>query len=232
MRFKQAGVFIAIFIFLFGISFAQDIDSVRAEIYSKIHCCACREAFAQCVCQEAKEMKAYIEAFLEAGVAKDEVYYKVAKKYSLNVIIDPQIKLEIEKRLINEAGVKRPQLVLEPRSFDFGELRKRQGIVKKIVTISNKGTDKLIIKNIRTSCGCVNVSLKTGEEKSPFFSTSGAAPGWQTVIDAGKSGVLEITVDLQHSSVKPGKLIREVQIFSNDPLYPEAILMLYGEVEE
>ncbi|MDO9066237.1 MAG: hypothetical protein Q7U96_04040, partial [Chloroflexota bacterium] len=131
MRFKQAGVFIAILIFLFGVSFAQDINSVRAEIYSKLQCCACKETFAQCVCQEAKEMKAYIEALLETGVGKEEIYYKVAKKYSLTVIIDSQIKEGIEKRLIDEAGAKRPQLVLEPRSVDFGQLHKHQGVVKR-----------------------------------------------------------------------------------------------------
>lgn len=232
MLFKQLGAIIVIFTFFVSVSSAQTNNSVREEIYSKLHCCVCKEIFAQCVCQEAKEMKVYIEALLEAGVGKEEIYYKVAKKYSLNVITDPQIKAGIERRLIDEAGVKRPQLVLEPRSVDFGQLHKHQGVVKRIFKISNKGTDKLVITNIRTSCVCVSVSLKTGEEKSPFFVTSAAAPGWQTVIDTGKSGVLEIAVDLQHSSVKPGKLIREVQIFSNDPLYPEAILMLEGDVKD
>lgn len=231
MLFKQLGAVIVIFIFLVSVSSAQTNDSVREEIYSKLHCCACKESFIQCVCPEAKEMKAYIEALLETGVGKEEIYYKVAKKYSLNVITDQQIKAGIERRLIDEAGVKRPQLVLEPRSVDFGKLHKHQGVVKRIFKISNKGTDKLVITNMRTSCGCVSVSLKTGEEKSRSFGTGAAAPGWQAVIDAGKAGELEVAVDLQHASVKPGKFIREVYIFSNDPLYPETVIVLAGNVE-
>lgn len=122
--------------------------------------------------------------------------------------------------------------MLEVWSFDFGELRKSQGKVKKTFKVSNAGTDKLVISNIRTSCACVAASIKVGEEKSPFFATAGAASGWQAIIDPGKAGELEVSVDLKHPSVKTGKLIRELSIFSNDPLYPETILMIEGALKD
>lgn len=231
MRFKQTCIAVSVLFFFFGAAFAQDVDSIKKEIYSKLHCCSCKETFAQCVCKDAKAMKAYIDALLETGVGKEEIYYKVAKKYSLNTITDPQTKAGIEKRLIDEAGVKRSQLVLEPYSFDFGKLRKTQGKVKKVFKVYNKGNADLIINNIKTSCGCVIAFLKVGENKSPLFDTAGAAAGWQAVIEAGKSGEIEINIDLKHSSVKTGRLIRELSIFSNDPLYPETILIFKADVE-
>jgi hypothetical protein len=211
---KQLGTAILIVACFVNTSFAQGIDNVKAEIYSKLHCCVCRDSFMQCVCPEAKEMKAYVEALLETGVGKEEIYYKVAKKYSLNAITDGQIKAGIGKRFIDEAGGKRPQLVLETHSFDFGRLQKAQGVVKKIFAISNKGTDTLVINNIKTSCGCVKASLR------------------RSVIEPGKTGELEVAIDLQHASLRTGKLIREVRIVSNDPLYPETVITVEGEVKE
>jgi hypothetical protein len=40
------------------------------------------------------------------------------------------------------------------------------------------------------------------------------------------------TVDLAIWNVKPGKLIRDTTIISNDPLYPETIVRVQAEVLE
>ena len=40
---------------------------------------------------EAKEMKGYIDALLLKPIAKDEIYYKVAKKFSLKTILDEKM---------------------------------------------------------------------------------------------------------------------------------------------
>ena len=37
-------------------------------------------------------MKGYIDALLETGILKDEIYYKVAKKFSLKTILDENVK--------------------------------------------------------------------------------------------------------------------------------------------
>ncbi len=232
MRRRWIGLFIAVLFLNFKIVFASDINTLKTEIYSKLRCCSCKDHFISCVCPEAKEMKAYTEALLDAGVGKESIYYKLAKKFTLNIIIDPKIKAGIEKRLIDEAGAKQPRLALSPVSFDFKELRKSQGKVKKTFKLSNSGTIALVIHNIKTSCGCVSVSLKAGQIRSPFFSTGGANTGWQGAIEPGKEGELEVVVDLSHTSVIAGRLIREARIFSNDPLYPETVITLTAEVRE
>lgn len=217
-------------LFCFGSSFAAGQVSLKKEIYSKLKCCACKESFETCVCPEARTMKAYIEALLDSGVKKDEIYYKVAKKFNLNIISDEAQRAAIRKRLISEAGEKRPQLIFAPLAINLGDIRKNKGIVKRTVKITNKGNQDLIINNIRVSCDCVKVSLTNKGEKSLDFGISGSPGGWSAIIGPNKEGVLDIKVDSNHSSIAEGKLFREVYISSNDPLYPQSNLKIEANV--
>lgn len=219
-------------IFFSQITFAQNTEGVKSEIYSKLKCCACQASFDKCTCPEAKEIKAYIDALLENGTRKEEIFYKVAKKFSLETVQDEQLRQNIEEKLIQEAGKNRPQIFLESTSFDFGRVNKKQGKISKIFKLSNKGNSPLVIKNIKTSCPCATVSLKVNKKKTPYFGTEGAPGDWQIEIKPGEYGELELRIDLASSHVKPGKLIREASIFSNDPVYPELKVMVEAEVTD
>lgn len=222
--------FICLIFFSQRLLFAQDQASLKTDVYSKLKCCACQVSFEKCACPEAKEMKAYIDALLENDVSKDEIFYRVAKKFSLNTILDAQTKTAVEKRLIKDAGKTRPQINVEPISFDFGKVSKKQGKRSKIFKLHNKGNAVLIINNVRVSCGCVSVSLKIGKKKSPYFGVAGARSGWQESIAAAKSGELEVVLDLTHESMGMGRQTRDVFISSSDPLYPQITVRVEIEV--
>lgn len=219
-------------VFFTGVSLAQSPTGLKAEIYSKLKCCPCKESFAQCVCAEAKEMKAYIDALMEAGVRKDDIFYKIAKKYSLKVIIDESLKSNLEQRLIKDAGNKRPQLLLETAVFDFGTVSRKLGTLRKVFKIENKGSADLVINNLRTSCSCVSVSLIVGKNQSPYFSNQGSGVLSQLAIPPETSASLEIAFDLYHPSIKPGKVIREILFGSNDPVNKDAAIMIQMLVKE
>ena len=208
----------------------QNISELKQDIYSKIKCCECNVSFDKCICPEAKQMKAYIDALVESGVKKDEVFYKVAKKFSLKTILDVQLKQELEKRIASEAGESRPQIALEPAAFNFGTVEKAQGKISTIFKLQNKGSVNLLIKNIRASCSCTTISLSVGKDKSPYFDNKGAPIGWQMELMPGETGDLEVVLDLAHKSVHQGDLIREVMIASNDPLYPESSVRVEAKV--
>jgi len=234
-HYKIAGVILSLvtLIFLFqNIIFAQDRGDLKSEIYAKLKCCPCKDSFTQCTCPEAKGMKAYIDALLDSGVSKEDIFYKVAKKFSLNTILDQQIKIEVEKIIIKEAGEKRPQITIEPTSFDLGRVTKKQGKISRIFKLSNKGNSNLSIKHIKTSCPCASVSLAVGKNKSAFFSTEGSPKDWQSQIIPGQSAELELMVDLASPHVKPGKLIRDASLISNDPVYPEVTVRVEAEVKD
>ncbi|MDD5512515.1 MAG: DUF1573 domain-containing protein [Candidatus Omnitrophica bacterium] len=206
------------------------IEKKRPEIYSGLKCCTCRESFDKCDCKEAKEIKAYVDALLESGISKEEIFYKVAKKFSLNTILDPRAKADTEKRLIKDAGKKRPQINAEPSYFDFGKVSKKQGTARKTFRLQNQGNSVLVINNVRVSCGCISASLKTEKNKSPYFSVSGAPLGWQESIAPENFAELEVVLDLNDESMGTGKQIRDVFVSSNDPLYPQIAVRVEIEI--
>lgn len=207
--------------FFCGAAFAQDVDALRAEIHSKLRDKRCNMPLSECNCPEAKEMKGYIDALLETGIAKDEIYYKVAKKFSLKTILDENVKKEVEKRLTAEAGESRPQIVLESTVFNFGEVKKTQGKVSTIFKLRNNGNADLVITNLRASCVCTTISLTVAKQKSPYFDNKGAPKDWKMGLKPNQAAELEVVLDLAHKAINAGDLTREVTITSNDPLYPE-----------
>ncbi len=226
MRFyyKQRGIIIFVVCLLFSskVLFAQVLSDQKSEVYSKLRDRRCSTMpIDKCNCPDAKEMKAYIDAFIEAGVNKEEIFYKVAKRFSVGVIMDEKIKADIEKRLVQEIGQKRPQISLEFDSFDLGKISKKQGNIKKNIRLHNKGNTDLIINSIRASCSCTIAALIVGKNKSPNFGSKGVEPGWQMVIGPKKSGELEIVFDLNKFSTTGVIMTRDVFITSNDPIYPE-----------
>jgi archaellum component FlaG (FlaF/FlaG flagellin family) len=176
-------------------------------------------------------MKAYIEALKDSGVSKDDIFLKVAKKYSLDTILDKDIKARVEKELIKDFGDKRPQIVIEPKTHNFGQVLRSQGTVTNIFKIKNKGNSELIINNVYTACPCTSVYIKVNKYESPVFSTTGAPKDWQVKLQPGKVAELKVTLDLNHKSLNVGNVSRKVLVLSNDPLYPSASATISAELK-
>jgi hypothetical protein len=231
-RIRRISLVSCCLLFFARVAFAQGNDSIKKEIYAQLTACGVLNAFEKAACPEAFQMRGYIDALLESGVQKDEILYKLVKKFTLNVIADRQVKETMEKRLGDELGKDRPQLFLEVDAFDFGEVSKKQGTVKKNITLYNKGNSDLVIKNLKAFCSCTTIALSVGKEKSTYFGREGAAAGWQMVIKPQKTGLLEIVLDVSDSTMPIGKISRAINIFTNDPIYPERPVRFEAKVIE
>ncbi len=227
-----AGLAVFCLLFLCQAVKANETEDLKAQIYSKIKCCNCSEPFAQCACPEAKQIKGYIDALIDTGVSKEDIFYKLGNKFTVKIITDPQIKASVERKIIAEAGENRPQVVLDPVSFDFGDVSKKQGKSNKTFKVFNKGKENLVIKDLRTSCPCTIVALDVHGVKSPYFETKGAPAGWQAEIKPGEAAQLDVILDLLSPHVKTGEVIRDVTIKSNDPLYPEVTVIVKAKVSD
>jgi hypothetical protein len=213
------------------LGFAQNNYDLETEVYPKLSGRQCAHPLAgQHSCKESITMKAYIEALKDSGVSKDDIFLKVAKKYSLDTILDKDIKARVEKELIKDFGDKRPQIVIEPKTHNFGQVLRSQGTVTNIFKIKNKGNSELIINNVYAACPCTSVSIKVDKYESPVFNTTGAPKDWQVKLQPGKTAELKVVLDLNHKSVNIGKVSRKVLVLSNDPLYPSASATISAEV--
>jgi hypothetical protein len=101
-----------------------------------------------------------------------------------------------------------PSLILQQSSFDFGDIKQGDKVSHTFV-ISNAGGDLLKISDVKASCGC-----------------TAAAPD-KNELAPGESTNLVVTFN---SAGRMGKQSKTVRIYSNDPLNPEMLLSISGNV--
>ncbi|MGA7838601.1 MAG: DUF1573 domain-containing protein [Ignavibacteriaceae bacterium] len=94
-------------------------------------------------------------------------------------------------------------------SHNFGEMTKGN-VVGYNFKIINKGKSTLVIKRVRTSCGCTAALVSNNK------------------IEPGESSELHVEFD---SSTENGKVRRIIEVVSNDPGAEKSILNIYAEVK-
>lgn len=230
IKLDKMNIFILIFIFILFTNYT--FADVKTDIYSKIKCLCCEKDLKTCVCPHSKEIKAYIEALLDMELNEEGVFIKVAKEYSLDAIIDEKMRGKIEKKLIEEAGDKRPEIFIKPLSYNFGKVSKSKGKLELVVELQNKGNEALTISNLKTSCDCTTVKLKTKDGISPAFGMKDVESDWKVDLDPREKGELIITTDLNHPHVKLGHMLRIIEIKSNDPVHSLIKVEFEAEIVE
>ncbi len=226
---KAKVLVLTLFVLFFSISV---FAGIKEDIYPKLKCCNCGKPFGPCSCAHANEIKAYIDALIEVGLNEEDILEKIAKKYTLDTIINDKAREIIKKRLIAQAGEIRPEIIISPLSYDLGTVSKSKGELELKVKIQNKGKDVLKITDLKTSCGCVTVKLTRRNKTSLAFGTSGAGPGWEAVISPGEIAELSVIFDLNHESIGLGHMLRNVKIKSNDPLRPVITVEFHAQIAQ
>lgn len=107
------------------------------------------------------------------------------------------------------AAAASPKIAVDGSVYDFGEVLEGMAVVHTFV-LMNVGDEPLTIEDIQVSCGCTTTSL----------STSTLAPG--EAVD------LEVTFD---SAGFSGKMVKEIDVISNDPSTPKLTLQFVGTVK-
>lgn len=102
------------------------------------------------------------------------------------------------------AQLMQPQLVLQQKEFDFGDIKQGE-VVSHTFVLSNNGGDLLKITNVQASCGCTAAAPEKNE----------LGPGEST----------NLTVKF-NSAGRLGKQTKTVKIFSNDPQSPEMMVTI------
>lgn len=94
------------------------------------------------------------------------------------------------------------------KSFDFGEMK--QGDKKEhTFMLTNDGKSDLLIRNVRSSCGCTAVAPST------------------KVIAAGESAPIKVTFD---SRGKRGRQSKSITVITNDPKTPTTTLRISSNI--
>ena len=210
---------------LLSIKPASIIQSVQAsEIYPLFSCPCCGQPLDKknICCEQAQERIDYIDYLVKPGASENEIILAYVKKYGLNSIIDKNKQKELRNELVKSAPENRPIISLTPASYDFGDVSQKKGVVFTYFDLKNEGKTDLIINNLDSSCGCTSASIIFRGKESPRFAMAGhgveSPKDWKLVIPAGEQAQLKVYYD---PSVHPdfrGYAIREISVFSNDPI--------------
>jgi hypothetical protein len=204
---------------LLSLNPADEEPAVPEEIYKLFICSCCGRTIDAKCCGMAKEMVSFVDEQADAGLSRMDVILSTVKKYGLPSLIE-SMQDEIREEFANRAPANRPQIVVEPETYDLGDVSLADGYAFTQFEVRNVGESALIIDGISTSCGCTMASL----DGSPFYGMSGhggdgaSPPGWTHEILPG--GTAELTVRYNpnmHPDFR-GDATRTVYITSNDPI--------------
>ncbi len=139
------------------------------------------------------------------GFTSHRVYLSLngSKDYRASVGVSATIEEDFS-HLTEEELANAPVAVFSEEKYDFGELK--QGEKKDhTFTLSNDGKSELIIRNVRSSCGCTAV-----------------APA-KKVIAPGESAPVKVTFN---SRGKRGRQSKSITVITNDPNNPTSRLRI------
>lgn len=143
------------------------------------------------------------------GFASHRIYLSLngSKDYKSSLGVSATIEEDFSA-LTPEQLANAPVAAFEPKTHDFGEMK--QGDKKETTfTLTNSGKTDLIIRRVRSSCGCTAV-----------------APS-KKVIAPGESAPVKVTFD---SRGKRGRQSKSITVITNDPKTPTTTLRISSNV--
>ncbi len=102
-----------------------------------------------------------------------------------------------------------PHLEFNQTQHNFGKVQEGK-VYTHSFQFSNTGKETLLIKDVKSSCGCAVASISSKELKP------------------GETASLKVELD---TSNRKGRMSRTLTVISNDPEDPNKVLTLYAEVE-
>lgn len=139
------------------------------------------------------------------GFASHRIYLSLdgSKDYKSSIGVSATIEEDFSK-LTQEQLADAPVIAFAEKSHDFGEMK--QGDKKDYTfTLMNDGKSDLIIRRVRTSCGCTAVAPAT------------------KIIAAGESAPVKVTFN---SRGKRGRQSKSITVITNDPKTPTTTLRI------
>lgn len=154
------------------------------------------------VTYNSEEVKTY-------GFASQRIYLSLdgSNDYKNSVGVSATVEEDFSN-LTAEELANAPVAAFEPKTFDFGEMN--QGDKKShTFTLTNNGKSDLIIRRVRSSCGCTAVAPST------------------KVVAPGESAPVKVTFD---SRGKRGRQSKSITVITNDPKTPTTTLRISSNV--
>lgn len=126
----------------------------------------------------------------------------------------PEIRFQLTGAVVDPGALgnlnNNPVMFFQETQHDFGTLQEGK-VVDYTFNFVNKGEAQLIIRDVKTSCGCTAALVSSD------------------TIGVGKEGTLKVQLDTKNHV---GKMSRRITIYSNDPSNPDMVLTIFADVQK
>jgi len=192
------------------------------EIYPMFICPCCGKTIDVGCCGMAKERQLYVDGLTQGRLTKEEIIMAYVKKYGLDSFADKNQAEEFKQKLIAQAPAERPTISLDPETIDLGDVSLAKGETSALFEITNTGKTDLIINKLDTSCGCTSAAVVYQGKEGPRFAMAGhgveSPTDWSVAIPPGEEAQLKVYYNPNIHKDFRGTAIREIYIYSNDPV--------------
>lgn len=194
------------------------------EVYPMFVCPCCGKPLdpKNICCGMAQERITFINGLTAGKMSKEEVVMAYVKKYGLDSFVDKNQAGEFKKELAANAPANRPIISVSPESIDLGDVSQAKGETNTLFEITNTGETDLTINKLDTSCGCTSAAIVFNSEEGPRFSMAGhgieSPMDWSVTIPSGEKAQLKVYYDPNVHEDFRGDAIREIYVYSNDPI--------------
>lgn len=122
------------------------------------------------------------------------------------------------------------KVVVDQKTFDWGNIPYSGGNATKTFTIKNNGSDALKLTGVKTSCTCTKAQITIDGKSSPYFSMH-ATSSWVGEVAPGKDAQLTVIFDPTfHGPTGVGPMERLISVDTNDTRNPKLEFSLKGVV--
>lgn len=151
---------------------------------------------------DAKKIKAF-------GFVMHRMYLNIDGKddYRNSIAVSTTLEEDFSK-LTPEELKNAPVVSYDTQAFDFGDIKQNEK-VEHTFTLKNAGKRDLIIRDLKSSCGCTAVSPA------------------KNIVSAGESVPLKVVFDTRGKS---GRQNKTITVITNDPKNPTTILRISSNV--
>ena len=198
-------------------------QALAEDLYPVFMCPCCGKLINTPCCGMAKERKTYVDGLTTGNISYDDAVASYVQRFGLSSFIDKEKQETYRQELIKTAPADRPIISIEPAIFDFGQVSFAGGVVTSSFEVTNIGATDLVIDHLETSCGCTSASIVYQNQEGPIFAMPGhgineAITDWSVNIQPGETAQLKVYYDPNVHPEFRGNAVREIHVYSNDPI--------------
>lgn len=131
---------------------------------------------------------------------------------------------------VQSAATENARATMPETTHDWGSVSMKDGVVNKKFTITNGGTEPLVLSNVTTSCMCTTAQLTLAGETSPIFDMHGKS-SYTMAVPPEETAELEVIFDPAfHGPSGVGAITRIITVQTNDAENKELTFTLTATV--